>query len=144
MNREPLKIEELIELMGCVDVPEDPSHRYELRRRLLCSRFFEVERGTHWRWNRLLTYTAPLLAGGMMVGVFSLFAVSTSESLGAPSMGSSSTFVSQASTGPHPTLNAFLSDASEPRVQLADIETVVPDEPVRFVPVSERTIVLTQ
>ncbi|MBI5794372.1 hypothetical protein HZA87_04835 [Candidatus Uhrbacteria bacterium] len=144
MNREPLKIEEILQLMERVDVPEDTTHRYELRRRLLCSRFFETDRVPHRRWNRLLTYTAPLLAGGMMVGVFSLFAVSTSESIGAPSLISSNTFVGQRESGPKPTLNAFLSSSSGPRVQLADIETLVPQRAVRFVPVSEHTAVLTQ
>lgn len=144
MNREPLKIEELLETIGSVEITGDPTHRYELRRRLLCSRFFDVECVRHSRWNRLLTYTAPLLAGGMMVGVFSLFAVSMSESDGTPAISSSGTTVAQMQGEPEPASDAFFSDPSEPLVQLADISTFVPEEVIRFVPLSRHDFVLTQ
>ncbi len=144
MNREPLKIEELIQTMGTHEVSGDPTHRYELRRKLLCSRFFEVECARHSRWNRLLTYTAPLVAGGMMVGVFSLFAVSVSESGGESVIVSTSVHVIETREEPQPTLNAFISDPSELVVQLADIDTNTIDEQIHFVPISERTLILTQ
>lgn len=142
MNREPLKIEELLQTMGTQEISDDHTHRYELRRKLLCSRFFEVECVRHSRWNRLLTYTAPLVAGGMMVGVFSLFAVSVSESDVDSSIVSTGVHVIDTLNEPQPTLNAFVSDPSELVVQLADIDTI--DEEIHFVPLSERTLVLTQ
>jgi hypothetical protein len=149
MNREPLNIETLLEAMETVDIPSDSVHRYELRRRLLCSRFFDVPVFSS-RWNRLLGYTAPLVAGGMLVGVFSLVAVSVSESSGSPQLISTSTDVSQVQNETRPTLNAFASDPFEPRVQLADIQTFSAQdqtstvESVRFVPLTERSVILTQ
>lgn len=142
MNREPLKIEKLLQTMGTHEIPSDPAHRYELRRKLLCSRFFEVECARHSRWNRLLTYTAPLVAGGMMVGVFSLFAVSVSESGVESTVVSTGVHVIDTREEPQPTLNAFISDPSELVVQLADIDTN--SEEIHFVPISEHTLVLTQ
>ncbi|MFA4845817.1 MAG: hypothetical protein WC654_04635 [Patescibacteria group bacterium] len=144
MNREPFKIEDLLETIGSVEIIGDSIHRYELRRSLLCSRFFEAECVRHSQWNRLLTYTAPLVAGGVMVGVFSLFAISISGSESDPSAISSSAKVFAAHGEPEPTLNAFLSDPSELVVQLADIETLIPKETTRFVPLAEHAIVLTQ
>ncbi len=81
MNRSPLNIESLLEHLGSSDVPEDTVHRYELRRELLCSRYFGDQCGRERRWNRLLTFTMPLFTGGMLVVVFSFIGASLSESV---------------------------------------------------------------
>ena len=81
MNRNPLNIESLLEQIGSADVPEDTVHRYELRRELLCSRYFGDHCARQQRWNRLLTFTVPLLTGGMLVVVFSFVGASLSETL---------------------------------------------------------------
>ncbi len=75
----PLKIEDMLAHIGSVEVPEDPVHRYELRRELLCSRYFEEHCVRQQRWNRLATFTAPLLTGGVLVVVFTLVGSSMVE-----------------------------------------------------------------
>ncbi|MBI4437758.1 hypothetical protein HY631_02300 [Candidatus Uhrbacteria bacterium] len=144
MHPGPLKIEELLERMDSREVLGDPAHRYELRRTLLCSRFFDVECARHSRWNRLLSYTAPLVAGGMMVGVFSLLAVSTSSDGAEPVLLSINGEVAESTDEPSQAFRPFVSNPSEPVVQLADINTLDPEESVRFAPLAEHTFVLTQ
>ncbi len=79
MQREPLKIEELLNRMGSGEVPSDVAHRYALRRGLLCSRIFSMQFDRHEKWNRFMTFTIPLFAGGMLVVVFSFMGASLSE-----------------------------------------------------------------
>ncbi len=79
MNRRSHNIESLLEHLGSANVPEDTVHRYELRRELLCSRYFGDHCARELRWNRLLTFTMPLLTGGMLVIVFSFVGASLSE-----------------------------------------------------------------
>lgn len=79
MPRKPLKIESMLERIGSADVPEDTSHRYTLRRELLCSKFFGDHCARQQRWNRLLTFTMPLVTGGLIVVVFSVVGVSLNE-----------------------------------------------------------------
>lgn len=79
MNRNPLNIESLLEHLGTTGVPEDTVHRYELRRELLCSRYFGDHHARQQRWNRIMTFTAPLITGGVLVLVFSVVGVSLNE-----------------------------------------------------------------
>jgi len=50
------------------DVPEDPSHRYALRRALLKSSFFERNR-FRLVWTRFFMYTTSVVAGGAVVAI---------------------------------------------------------------------------
>lgn len=84
MTRTPLKIESVLERLSSMEAPEDPVHRYELRRELLCSRFFQDHCARQERWNRLMTFTAPLITGGFLVVVFSLVSSSIHESAEMP------------------------------------------------------------
>jgi hypothetical protein len=79
MTREPLKIEELFDRLGAVQAPQEVAHRYKLRRSLLCSRYFDDEQDRQERWNRLVSFTAPLFAGGMLVVIFSMVGSSLNE-----------------------------------------------------------------
>lgn len=72
MSQSPLNIDTLLDQMGSVKIPEDSVHRYELRRELLCSRYFGNQSVQRERWNRLMTFTAPLITGGFLVVVFSI------------------------------------------------------------------------
>jgi hypothetical protein len=76
MNRSLLNIESLLEHLDSKDVPEDTIHRYELRRELLCSRYFGDHCARSQRWNRLLTFTMPLITGGVLVVVFTFVGAS--------------------------------------------------------------------
>lgn len=79
MQRIPLKIESMLDRIVSVDVPEDTTHRYELRRELLCSKLFGANCARQHRWNRLVTFTVPLVTGGLMVIVFSVVGVSLNQ-----------------------------------------------------------------
>ena len=63
-----LQLEELLRRMGSVEVREDASHRYALRRALLNSTRFERNR-FRIVWMRLFTYTTTMVAGGAVVAV---------------------------------------------------------------------------
>lgn len=124
MSRELLNLEELLEQMGSTEVPGDSTHRYALRRKLLCSRFFGDHCERQAKINRVFTYTAPLFAGGAMVGMFVLFASFTTFDSGAVEVTATAEIVEMAST---PTManieiNEFVSSPDEPKVQLAEFE----------------------
>lgn len=150
MNREPLKIEELLETMQTLPVPEDSLHRYELRRTLLCSRFFDSSCDTQSRWDKFLSYTAPLVAGSMMVGVFSLLALSmssdeTSSDIHAAPSSAQIVQVKETAVFQKASLfEEFISDDSLPTVQLVDIQTFSADQLVQFIPLAGYNFVLTQ
>lgn len=63
-----LQLEELLQRMGSVEISEDVSHKYALRRALLNSTRFERNR-FQLVWMRLFTYTTTLVAGGAVVAV---------------------------------------------------------------------------
>ncbi len=145
MSRTQLNIEELLEVVGSQEHPGDVEHRYELRRSLLCSRFFAPRVS---RWDKMMTYTAPLVAGGMMVGVFALMAANVSME---PEVGPQ-TISSRASVAQAPASQAhvepirvedFLSDPSEPTVAFAAFGS---DERshVRYIPLTSQQYVRTQ
>src|SRR3989338_6299105 len=82
MTRKSPKIEELLERLGTSvsdQTREEPIHRHELRRRLLCSRYFEESHMRQERWNRMVSFTAPLFAGGVLVVIFSIVGSSMSD-----------------------------------------------------------------
>lgn len=74
MKRNQLKIEDMLEMIGSEDVLGDPVHRYDLRRKLLCSRYFNLKSNEYL--NRVFTFTAPLFAGAVLVVVFSVVGTS--------------------------------------------------------------------
>ncbi|MBM5789841.1 hypothetical protein FJZ23_02010 [Candidatus Parcubacteria bacterium] len=65
--------------MASNEFPEDTVHRYELRRELLCSKFFGNRCAREARWNRVMTFTAPLFTGGLLVVVFTLVGSSLNQ-----------------------------------------------------------------
>jgi hypothetical protein len=74
MKRNQLKIEDMLEMIGSEDVLGDPVHRYDLRRKLLCSSYFDLKSNEYL--NRVFTFTAPLFAGAVLVVVFSVVGTS--------------------------------------------------------------------
>lgn len=147
MKRKQLNIEELLEEIGTHQVPGDPEHRYDLRRALLCSRYFEGGCSRQSRWEILFSYTAPLVAGGVVVGVFAFMAMSVSSpevlnvvdattgevEVATIEVSEEATAALADSTVP---VSEFVSDTSDPLIQLADFENMLPYEDiVRFIPV---------
>ena len=132
--------------MGSQEHAGDVEHRYELRRSLLGSRFFEHRAS---RWERMMGYTAPLFAGGMMVGVFALMAaqVSIEPEIG-PQTVSSRTSVAQApvtSIDVTPIrVEDFLSSPDEPTVALAGFEQTQNEVRVHYIPLTSHQYVRTQ
>ncbi|MEI6511321.1 MAG: hypothetical protein WCO25_04750 [Candidatus Uhrbacteria bacterium] len=63
-----LQLEELLRRMGSVEVTEDVTHKYALRRALLNSTRFERNR-FRLVWMRFFTYSTTLVAGGAIVAV---------------------------------------------------------------------------
>jgi hypothetical protein len=124
MSREQLNLEELLEHMGTDEVPGDSVHRYALRRKLLCSRFFGDHCERTAKINRVFTYTAPLFAGGVMVGMFVFFASFTSFDSGAVEVSTSAEVVEfvEMPAMANIQVNEFVSDPAEPKVQLAEFE----------------------
>lgn len=137
-------MQELLEIVGSQEFPGDVEHRYELRRALLSSRFFSPRVS---RWERMMGYTAPLVAGGMMVGVFTLMAanVSIEPEIGPQTVSRTSVAqVSEGSTVVTPIrIEDFLSSASEPTVALADFEADEEVE-VHYIPLASHQYVRTQ
>ncbi len=143
MKRNQQNIEDLLERMGSQEHPGDPQHRYELRRQLLCSRFFE-DCNRQSRWDRLFTYTAPLVAGGMMVGVLVVFAAAWPQDTATIQQQVASQPVAEASmelADITVDVTEFVSDAEAPTVRLADFEQ---QNQVRFVPMQRSQVVRTQ
>lgn len=92
-------------------------------------------------------YTAPLVAGGMMVGVFTLMAanVSIEPEIGPQTVSSRTSVaqVSEASTTVTPIrIEDFLSSASEPTVALADFAPE--QDEVQYIPLARNQYVRTQ
>jgi hypothetical protein len=131
--------------MGSQEHPGDVEHRYELRRSLLGSRFFEHRAS---RWERMMGYTAPLFAGGMMVGVFALMAaqVSIEPEIGPQTVSSRISVVQESSTSAEVTpirVEDFLSSPDEPTVALAGFESAQ-EARVHYVPLANHQYVRTQ
>ena len=148
MPHKPYNIEELLQTMSSQEHPEDVAHRYELRRSLLCSRFFDGACQKSNRWDRMLSYTAPLVAGCMMVGVFALMAVNmSSEPEVGPQTVHSNISISRAPAGVSEIVpirvEDFLSDPRQPTVSLAGF---VQDRPLmtQHVPLVSQAYVRVQ
>ena len=145
MSRKHLTIEELLEIMGSQEHPGDIEHRYELRRSLLCSRFIASHIS---RWDRMMSFTAPLVVGGMMVGVFALMAANVSmEPEVGPQTVSSKTEVVRAGTVSAEVkpirVEDFLSSPDEPTVALAGFEAQDKTQ-VHYIPLTSHQYVRTQ
>ncbi len=69
-------VEHFLEQMGDVEIKEDVSHRYSLRRRVLCSRFFSSNTVLH---RRLYLLTMPIMTSGFIFIV--LFVAATAVPL---------------------------------------------------------------
>lgn len=144
MPRQPLNIEELIQRLSAEEPACDVEHRYELRRSLLCSRFFEPRVS---RWDRMMTYTAPLFVGGMMVGVFTLMAtnMSVEPDVGPQTLSKSEIAATPSVDGTFQQIRVedFLSDPDLPTVALAGFESTN-EERVLYTPLRSETHVRTQ
>lgn len=133
----PTNIESLLEHIESTDVPEDTMHRYELRRELLCSRYFDEHHQRQQKRNRFFTYTIPLMTGGMLVVVFLAAGVSLTQST--PQVAE----IASVTTLPeiHP-----LSDSEKLQsTDFIDIREAVPlREVVQFVPVRTADYVMVR
>ncbi len=94
-----------------------------------------------------MSYTAPLVAGGMMVGVFALMAanISTEPEVGAQTISSRPSIVQAPAVQTHVApirVEDFLSDPSEPTVALAEFG--INETRVRYVPLTSHQYVRTQ
>ncbi|NQV90038.1 hypothetical protein HQ487_01365 [Candidatus Uhrbacteria bacterium] len=150
MSDKQLKIEELLEVMGSKEHVGSSEHRYELRRSLLCSRFFAAETACMSRWDKMMTYTAPLVAGGMMVGVFTLMVVYAPIE---PEVGPQTRFSKESSLEADQyaslevlPINAedFLSDPAQPTVQLVGFQTEQSRPVMHYTPLTSQEYVRTQ
>jgi len=155
MTRKKVHIEEMLEQIGSQEICDDNLHRYRLRRALLCSKYFEDSR-KKTRWNIVFSYGAPLLAGTVVVGMFAFMATSLPSS--------EVTFIESTSSEVHvavdadsvheaasvsvvePSLSAsaFVSNPSEPLVQLADFNEQTSQNTVRFIPITPRASALVR
>ena len=148
MNNPSLKIEELLKQIDNADIPDDVVHRYQLRRILLCSRYFDVTCERNEKKNRFSAYTAPLFAGTVLVVVFAVAGTSildgstvsepkptidTSRFVSAEHL-SAMTFV-PAKTASYTTAAEYI-DTSHPPIPLSDA--------LRFVPVSPTLVYSVQ
>lgn len=130
--------------MGSQEHTGDVGHRYELRRALLRSGFL-VPRMS--RWDRMMTYTAPLMAGGVMVGMFALLAVNVSSEpeIGPQTVSSPSPVAQTAALLEVAPIRAedFLSPVGGPTVLLANFKA---EESVhiRHIPLAHEYYVRTQ
>jgi|GEM_PF-3528859 len=137
MIRKPLKIEELLERLGTSvegQSPQEPMHRYELRRRLLCSRYFGENLQRQDRWNRMVSFTAPLFAGGVLVIIFSIVGSSMSDLPLMPHDQEQTIIATQISEVENSTPNSYVD--FRPAVPLYDI--------VEFVHVKNAEYILMQ
>ena len=148
MSDKPLKIEELLGKIDGDEIPDDVVHRYELRRTLLCSRYFNADCERDEKRNRFLAYTVPLFAGTMLVVVFAVAGTSILDI--------------SVSSEPHPTIDTshlisadrlseitFIAAKEPSRVNVAEfVDTQNPPVPLedvlRFVPVSLSSALLVQ
>jgi hypothetical protein len=147
MKRKQATIEGLLEEIGSQEVPGDHTHRYDLRRALLCSRYFEESAGRSSRLEALYSYTIPLIAGGVVVGVFTFMAISINPTNVPTTPVTSVNIVSIESvpaeedvllvnTETMASSSDYVSPETEPLIQLMDFETIVSREQfVRFIPV---------
>jgi hypothetical protein len=150
MSQSKLKINDLLEQIGTHEVHGNPRHRYELRRALLCSRYFGDEFCSPKisRWDMIFTYTAPLIAGSVTVGVFAFMATSFTGVQGHPFQEisgdielaiQSPDFVDEGTSITHSFIPVtdFVSNPNEPLVQLADFNNERRSS-IQFIPVSPR------
>lgn len=155
MAQKKVQIEQTLEKMGDYsDTPIDTRHYYELRRSLLCSKYFEPSRKKMW-WNGVFTYAAPLVAGGIVVGTFTLLAVSLSSNeavilntvesnTNLTSHVGEAVLTSSVSVESSIPVSVFVSDPNEPLVQFADFVESQTTESIRFVPVHPHGVALVR
>ncbi|MEK7615109.1 MAG: hypothetical protein AAB431_01850 [Patescibacteria group bacterium] len=137
MQRAPLKIEELLNRAGSTEIPDDVTHRYDLRRSLLCSRYFTVEFERQEKWNRFMTFTIPLFAGGMLVIVFSVVGASMGEPRAPISVHTPSYSAVAANTEP-----VQIEEDQSPFIDKTGIQPLY--EEVKFSPVRTASFVMMQ
>ncbi len=131
MKRAPLNIESLLERIGSVEKPEDSIHRYELRRELLCSKHFQEHCARQARRNRFVTFTAPLLTGGMLVVVFTFVGSTMMESAPLDSL-TNSAEVTEVAASNEEQINQDFIDARTP-VPVYEALQFTPVQPVNYV-----------
>ncbi len=152
MTHKKVQIEELLERMG-EEMHEDTVHRYELRRALLRSKHFESSRQKS-RWDFVFTYSAPLVAGTVMVGVFVFMATTLAPTQQIESQPSSAgaNIVLEAIPAPEVAsvdvgtvpASDFMSDPDAPLVALADFAEAAQEQVVKFVPISPQGVILVR
>ena len=131
MTHKPLKIEELLDRIDIRDVPCDSAHRYGLRRSLLCSKFFgDCGRANV---NKIFSFTAPLLAGTVLVAVFAFVGSSMSE----PTVSSKTSPVSGGQI-----VTASAPIVQSPTNEFIDFNIVPVRDVIRFVPIENSEFVL--
>ena len=131
MKRAPLHIESLLERIGSVEKPEDLIHRYELRRELLCSKFFQGHCARQVRRSRFVTFTAPLLTGGILVVVFTFVGSSMMESVPLETLQNASEFT-QVAASHEEEMNQDFIDTRAP-VPVYEALKFSPVQPVNYV-----------
>lgn len=67
------KIEELLEQMGSIETDEETKHRHALRRCLLSSQYFEMNRLLK---RRMFLFVIPFFAGGLLLTVLVVMNIS--------------------------------------------------------------------
>ncbi len=131
-KRESLNIEELLEIVGSQERPGDSKHRYQLRRQLLCSRYFEGTCQREQQWNKILSYTAPLVAGGLLVAMFAFVGNSITD----PAELQGGANVPVASESVQNNFSFAVETPEEPFSEFIDYGRLVPVERVvKFVPI---------
>ncbi len=131
MKQSQRKIEDLLEGIGSHEVPGDSEHRYELRRRLLCSSYFENDCEAKPKRDRVFTFTIPLFAGSIMVIIFASFGNSLTT-------GPTQKTVDFKTVAVQPTFELVEESSKDHLAQFVQYDNVVPlEQVVRFVPVEQ-------
>ena len=137
MNRKPNSIEEMLEQIGSQEIPGDSSHRYELRRTLLSSKYFEST-SENSRFEKVFSYTVPLMFGGVMMGVLFFTAQAFVPTTGNndPLSGQMAQLQMEDVDNSYIPVPDDFIDPSNSVVEFADFDPFVSDNSVQFIPLS--------
>ncbi len=131
-ERKHVNIEDLLEVVGSQEHPGDTKHRYGLRRELLCSRYFAGACEREQQWNRIFSFTAPLIVGGLLVGVF----VMVGNSIVDPALVPQNAPIAVVEPEVQANILFAVDLPLEPFSEFVDIGNFVPvEQMVRFVPI---------
>ncbi|MEK7452302.1 MAG: hypothetical protein AAB664_03100 [Patescibacteria group bacterium] len=79
-DRSSQQLEDLFERAGTLTISEDTEHRYALRRKILCYKFFEKQNAHHSR--RSLLVFVPFFASGIIVTILFISSSTPSQTGG--------------------------------------------------------------